>query len=130
LRRQVDDPLCDYQRGFVFVVHKAELMEHRMLSDCEPRYFIRAEYDTLFPKHARDCASFPASVELRDCSRQPMLQLVTVGKRQPPALSGQEVGLEIIVGGTISLLACLPSAFVTVDNLSSEVLEHACSPQR
>jgi hypothetical protein len=36
-----------------------------------------------------------------------MLQLVTVGQRQPPALGGQEVSLEIVVDGALGLLACL-----------------------
>jgi hypothetical protein len=48
-----------------------------------------------------------------------MLQLVTVGQRQPPVLGGQEVSLEIVVDGAVGLLACLPSAFVTIDNIST-----------
>jgi hypothetical protein len=103
-------------------------MERRAIRDCEPRYITRVECDTLFPKHAPDWAGFPAAVELGHRSGQPMLQLVTVGQRQPPALGGQEVSLEIVLGA-FGLLARLSGAFVTVDNLSREVLQHARSPQ-
>jgi hypothetical protein len=54
-----------------------------------------------------------------------MLLLVAVGQGQPAALGSQEVSLERIVDGALGLLACLPRAFVAVDDLCGEVLEHA-----
>src|SRR5207342_1847068 len=77
-------------------------------------------------KHAGDFARPTRTVEL-GCSREAMLSLVAVGQRQPAALGGQEVSLELLIDGAVGLLVCQPGAFVAVADLRGQVLEHGGS---
>jgi hypothetical protein len=44
-----------------------------------------------------------------------MLTLVAEAQRQPAALRGQKIGLELLISGPLRPLACLPGTFVTCE---------------
>jgi hypothetical protein len=90
-----------------------------VICDREPCNVIKAQCHTSFAKRQSDCASLSVFVS----SRKLMLTLVAEGQRQPAALRGQEIGLELVINGPRRPLACLSGTFVTPNDLCSEGLE-------
>jgi hypothetical protein len=120
--REVHDALRYYERRPILPIRKSELVQHRMISDIELSYVIRVECMAVFSKQSSYGASFSAAVELVERSRQLMLPLVAEGKSQPSPFVDQELSPELVFYCALSLLASLPGALVTVNDLRGQIL--------